>query len=97
MGVAVRIKQRYLVLGLSTAAAALVIVAAPPALAAECVQAGGVSVCGQGTVRGNEPMTGPVVPFDCPYDWYCANFGLDSNIDGPPPARPPDELRPPQP
>jgi hypothetical protein len=40
MGVAVRIKQRHLVLGLTTAAAPLVIVAAPPALAAECVEAG---------------------------------------------------------
>jgi hypothetical protein len=92
----VRFKQRHLILGLTIAAAPLVIVVAPPA-SADCVEAGGVTVCGQGTVRGGGPSAGPVVPFDCPYDWYCANFGLDSDLDGPPPARPPEEFRPPQP
>jgi hypothetical protein len=97
MGAAVRFKQRCLILGLTTVAAPLVVVAAPSALAAECVEAGGVTVCGQGAVRSDEPVAGPVVPFDCPYEWYCANFGLDSQLDGPPPARPPSEFRPPQP
>jgi hypothetical protein len=92
----VRSRQCNLILGLTTAAALLVIVVAPPA-SADCVDAGGVTVCGQGTVRGNEPVAGPFVPFDCKYDWYCDNFGLDSNIDGPPPARPPKEFHPPQP
>jgi hypothetical protein len=93
----VRFKQRYLILGLTAAAAPLVIVATPPASAVECTEAGGVTVCSQGTVRGNEPLAGPGVPFDCPYEWYCANFGLESDLDGPPPARPPEEFRPPQP
>jgi hypothetical protein len=93
----VRFKQRHFMLGLSTAAASLVIVVAPPASAADCFETGGITVCGQGTVRGSEPEPGPVVPFDCPYEWYCANFGLDSNIEGPPPAAPPEEFRPPQP
>jgi hypothetical protein len=92
----VRFTQRCLILGLTTVAAPLVIVVAPPA-SADCVEAGGVTVCGQGTARGNEPLAGPAVPFDCPYEWYCSNFGLDSDLDGPPPARPPEEFRPPQP
>jgi hypothetical protein len=92
----VRFKQRHLILGLTTAAAPLVIVVAPPA-SADCVEAGGVTVCGQGAVRGTEPAAGPVVPFDCPYDWYCDNFGLESDLEGPPPARPPEEFRPPRP
>jgi hypothetical protein len=92
----VRFKQRHLILGLTTAAAPLVIVVAPPA-SADCVETGGVTVCGQGAVRGDEPAAGPVVPFDCPYDWYCDNFGLESDLEGPPPARPPEEFRPPRP
>jgi hypothetical protein len=95
-GVAVRFKQRYSILGLTMAAAPLVIVVAPLA-SADCVDTGGVTVCSQGSVRGGGAVSGPVVPFDCPYDWYCANFGLDSDLDGPPPSRPPEEFRPPQP
>lgn len=90
-----RFKHRYLLLALTMAATPLVIVVAPSA-SADCVDSRGVTVCSQGSVRGG-PVTGPVVPFDCPYDWYCANFGLDSQLDGPPPSRPPEESRPPQP
>ena len=67
-----RFKLPYLMLGLTTAAAPLVIVVAPPAVA-DCLDTGGVTVCSQGTVgaAGGEVSAGPEIPFDCPYDWYC--------------------------
>ena len=75
-----RFKQRHLMLGLTTAAAPLVIVVAPPALA-DCLDTGGVTVCSQSTVRaaGGEVSAGPEIPYDCPYDWYCEAFGPDSD------------------
>lgn len=75
-----RFKQRHLMLGLTTAAAApLLIAVAPPALA-DCVKSEGITVCGQSTVRPGGPVDGPEIPTDCPYDWYCDTFGVDSDI-----------------
>ncbi|MGW4096669.1 hypothetical protein [Mycobacterium sp. NPDC004974] len=61
---------------------------APPA-AAECIDAGGSTVCAQGSVRGGgptPPKAGPYYPYYCANDWYCAGGGLEINID----PRPPD-------
>lgn len=53
---------------------------AAPHAAADCVDAGGATVCAQGTVRGGGPdptVAGPVVPYPCEYDWYCDGWDLD--------------------
>ena len=82
-----RLRQRFLILGLATTAAPIAIIAAPPALA-DCVDAGGAVVCAQGTVRGGgpePPSTGPYVPYPCDYDWYCDGGDLDVILDPDPP------------
>lgn len=48
---------------------------APPA-AADCVSAGGTTICSQGDVRGSDTGVGPgdndvYSPYPCEYDWYC--------------------------
>lgn len=57
---------------------------APPA-AADCVDAGGSTVCAQGTVRGGgpePPTAGPYYPYPCELDWYCDTGGLNIIIGG---------------
>lgn len=66
----------------------LAIAAAPPAVA-DCVDAGGSTVCAQGSVRGGgpeAPKAGPYYPYPCANDWYCGDWGLEINLD----PRPPD-------
>jgi len=60
-----------LVTGLSAAATA----------AAECTNAGGVTICAQGSVRGPDTgSSGPYVPYPCEYDWYCDYDDWDADI-----------------
>ena len=86
---AVRSTQRYLILGLATAAAPIAIVVAAPPAGADCNYAGGATVCAQGTVRGADGVpraATPVVPYPCENDWYC---GTDWDLDiGWDPGRP---------
>jgi hypothetical protein len=84
----VRISQRYLILGLTLTAVPVGIVSAPTAIA-DCVNAGGATVCAQGTVTGGGPQAptaGPYYPYPCEYDWLCNDGGLSIAID--PPDRP---------
>jgi hypothetical protein len=93
----VRLRQRYLILGLATAAAPITIVAAAPPAGADCSSAGYATVCAQGDVRGPDGVSRTataVVPYPCENDWYCGddwdlNIGWDP---GPPgiggPGRP---------
>ncbi len=81
---------RPVLLGLAglTVPITITITTAPPA-AAECIDAGGSTVCAQGSVRGGgptPPKAGPYYPYYCANDWYCAGGGLEINID----PRPPD-------
>jgi hypothetical protein len=80
-GRAVRISQRYLILGISMTAIPIGIVAAPTA-SADCTNAGGATVCAQGTVRGggpDAPTAGPYYPSYCADPWYCDD-GWDVDV-----------------
>jgi hypothetical protein len=81
----VRSRQRYLILGLATAAAPIAIVVAAPPAGADCNYAGGATVCAQGEVRGADGVpraATPVVPYPCEYDWYCGTeWDLDVGWD----------------
>jgi hypothetical protein len=80
-GAAVRSTQRYLILGLATAAAPIMIVVAAPPAGADCNYAGGATVCAQGEVRGADGVpraATPYVPYPCENDWYC---GTDWDLD----------------
>lgn len=62
-----------------------------PTAAAECTNAGGVTVCAQGDVRGPDTgegagYSGPVVPYPCEYDWYCDDWDMDVIVDPGPPG-----------
>ena len=73
--------QRYLILGLATAAVTFTIVVASPAMA-DCTSAGSATVCAQGTVRGGgptAPVAGPAYPSYCADPWYCDN-GWDMDV-----------------
>ncbi|WP_168433728.1 MULTISPECIES: hypothetical protein [unclassified Mycolicibacterium] len=86
-----RITWHPALLGLTGLTIPIAIAAAPPALA-ECIDAGGTTVCAQGSVRGGgpePPKAGPYYPYPCGYDWYCGGMGLDIIIDPGPPG-PPD-------
>jgi hypothetical protein len=53
------------------------------------VDAGGATVCAQGTVRGggpDAPSAGPWVPYPCENDWYCGGGDFDLIIDNTPPG-----------
>ncbi|TFV56826.1 hypothetical protein E4P42_17860 [Mycobacterium sp. PS03-16] len=57
---------------------------------ADCTNAGGVTVCAQGDVRGSDGGTGggsagPYYPYPCEYDYYCDDWGVDLilDVDGP--------------
>lgn len=63
---------------------------AAPALA-DCTNAGGVTVCAQGDVRGTDGgaasgNTGPYFPYPCEYDYYCNDWGADLILDVDPPG-----------
>ncbi|KUI30149.1 hypothetical protein AU196_05970 [Mycobacterium sp. IS-1742] len=63
---------------------------AAPALA-DCTNAGGVTVCAQGDVRGSDTggtvgSTGPYYPYPCEYDYYCDDWGVDLILDVDPPG-----------
>ena len=76
-----RSTQRYLILGLATAAAPILIVVAAPPAGADCNYAGGATVCAQGEVRGADGVpraATPYVPYPCENDWYC---GTDWDLD----------------
>ena len=78
-----RSTQRYLILGLATAAAPIAIVVAAPQAGADCNYAAGATVCAQGTVRGADGVpraATPVVPYPCEYDWYCGTDDWDLDI-----------------
>ncbi|MFV1361532.1 hypothetical protein A5667_15680 [Mycolicibacterium fortuitum] len=78
---------RPVLLGLAGLTVPIAVAAAPPA-AADCVDAGGSTVCAQGNVRGGgptPPKAGPYYPYYCANDWYCGDWGLDINIDPGPP------------
>lgn len=78
---------RPVLLGLAGLSFPIAIAAAPPA-AADCVDAGGSTVCAQGNVRGGgptPPKAGPYYPYYCANDWYCGDWGLEINLD---PGRP---------
>lgn len=84
-----RSRQRYLILGLATAAAPITMVVVAPPAGADCNYAGGATVCAQGEVRGADGVpraATPVVPYPCEYDWYCGTeWDLDIGWD---PGRP---------
>ncbi len=79
-----QVMRRYLIPVLATAAASVGIVAAPPAVADCIIDAGGITLCGQGDVRdGNRAdppsdiVSGPVYPYTCyDDDWYCNDAGV---------------------
>jgi hypothetical protein len=58
-----------------------------PLASADCVDAGGSTVCAQGTVRGGgptPPQAGPYYPSACYDPWYCDNgWNIDLDIDRP--------------
>lgn len=89
-GATVRRSQRYLVLGFTLTAVPFGIVTATPA-SADCTNAGGATVCAQGTVRGggpDAPTAGPSYPSYCADPWYCDD-GWDIDVILPPrPGRP---------
>ncbi len=62
------------------------VITALPA-AADCVDAGGSTVCAQGTVRGGgptPPQAGPYYPSACYDPWYCDNgWDIDLSFDRP--------------
>ena len=95
-GAAVRSTQRYLILGLATAAAPIAIVVAAPQAGADCNYAAGATVCAQGTVRGADGVpraATPYVPYPCENDWYCGtewdlNFDMDPGFGTGLPGRP---------
>lgn len=65
-----------------------------PTAAADCVNAGGSTVCAQGTVTGGgptPPTAGPYVPYPCDYDYLC-DAGLSIELG--PPDRPDHPWRP---
>jgi hypothetical protein len=82
----VRRSQRYLSLGLALTFVPVGVISAAPA-AADCTNAGGATICAQGTVRGggpSPPQAGPVYPSYCADPWYCDD-GWDIDVVLPPP------------
>jgi hypothetical protein len=89
--VAVKLAQRYLMLGLAAAMTPIGVAVAPVA-SADCTNAGYATVCAQGTVRGGgptPPQAGPVYPGYCADPWYCSDdWGIDIDLDPGRPGRP---------
>jgi hypothetical protein len=88
--VAVRSKSHYrsVVCALALIPVSLggIVITASPA-SADCVDAGGSTICAQGTVTGGgptAPKAGTYYPSACYDPWYCDDgWGLDINIDRP--------------
>jgi hypothetical protein len=77
----VRMRQRYLILGLAAALMPVGVTVASPA-SADCTSAGAATVCAQGTVRGggpSAPTAGPAYPSYCADPWYCDD-GWDMDV-----------------
>ncbi len=56
---------------------------------ADCTNAGGVSVCARGDVRGPDGAPAPYYPYPCEYDYLCYDGGLSIALDiGNGPLRP---------
>jgi hypothetical protein len=86
----VRLRQRYLTMGLAFAVAPIAIVMTAPLAGADCTYSGGSTVCAQGDVRGADGVpraATPYVPYPCENDWYCGDDDWDLNI-GWDPGRP---------
>jgi hypothetical protein len=78
----VRLRQRYLTLGLALTMAPIGIVVTAPPAGADCNYAGGSTVCAQGEVRGPDGVPRAAtayVPYPCENDWYCGT-DWDLNI-----------------
>ena len=76
-----RLRQRYLSLGLALSFVPVGVVSASPA-SADCTSAGYATVCAQGEVRGggpSAPTAGPVYPSYCADPWYCDD-GWDVDV-----------------
>jgi hypothetical protein len=87
---AMRLKHRYLALGLvfTLMPTGNIIDAAPAE--ADCTGAGAATVCAQGDVRGGgptAPTAGTYYPSYCADPWYCDD-GWDIDINVPRPPRP---------
>lgn len=87
-------------LGLLVIAAPFVAVTIAAPAGADCQNAGGTTICGQGDVRssggaGAGPPAGLVYPYPCEDDWLCSDGGVDIVLfpDNTPP-RPPIIDRP---
>ena len=81
-----RLRLRYLIMGLALTVAPITIVVNAPPAGADCNYAGGATVCAQGEVRGPDGVpraATPVVPYPCEYDWLC-DSDSDMNISNPP-------------
>ena len=84
-----RLRQRYLTMGLAFAVAPIAIVMTAPLAGADCTYSGGSTVCAQGDVRGADGVPRAAtagVPYPCENDWYCGD-DWDLNI-GWDPGRP---------
>jgi hypothetical protein len=84
-----RLRRSWICGGIVAVAAVPVNVLLAPSATAGCVDAGGATVCAQGTVRGggpDAPTAGPFVPYPCEYDWYCDDGDLDLIINPGPPG-----------
>ena len=90
-GAAVPSRQRYLILGVAMTVMPVAVTVASPA-SAECVNAGGSTVCAQGAVRGGgptPPSAGPFYPSYCSDPWYCDDgWGIDIDLNPGRPGRP---------
>lgn len=77
--------QRFFVITTTVSLGIATTVVFAPTAAADCTEAGGVTVCAQGQVRGSngapDGSTGPYYPYPCEYDWYCIDGGVDVILD----------------
>jgi hypothetical protein len=83
----VRMRQRYLTLGLAAALVPVGVTVASPAWA-DCNSSGAATVCAQGDVRGPSGQSaGTVYPSYCADPWYCDDdWGVDVIVNPGPPG-----------
>lgn len=88
--------RQYLVLGSITSLLAFGSIVNAPAGSADCTDAGGVTVCAQGSVRGSlgspDELVGPVYPYPCDYDYLCHDGGVSIALDPDRPDNPPPDF-----
>lgn len=68
-----RVRRSHVFTAVTAGVASLVLATAPQATA-ECIPAGGATVCAQGTITGGgptPPTAGPYTPYPCNYDYLC--------------------------